>query len=457
MLPMQLLLRAWARDRCGIFAAPKDEHFFHHLLRISGRQGNANAVSALLHQALWHFPQSPLLHLRHTLSALHQGYDAVPPLHAAQRYAESHGMDVSVLYRAEAYCTIGRLEEAQKLVADVIETQEQGFSEGQGSSGRLTPGLLPDLWASAAAMPDDAGVFKKLWFYSELHQDFEESLERYRQVLEEHPYCCFAWFNLGLTLAALGRWTEALDALEYAYLTDPGYAEAYRERAELAIRHEQWGLGLETCRAYTEKAGYQSDMLLLESVCLDRLDRREEARLACLLALQQAPQNAEAWYRLGVMAADEALWKEAGRHFRHALRIDKGHAGCHAALADVLEQQGKVRQAYSHAWKAIGLAPEEAAYWRRLSEIMWRAGRRSDALEVIDQGLMHSDGADLLYSRAVCLFGLGRRTSALRQLRQALRSDYRRHTVLFEWQPALQEDQGVQTLLSGFRDRANSL
>jgi len=61
-------------------------------------------------------------------------------------------------------------------------------------------------------------VFKKLWFYTELHQNFEESLLKYQDLLENQPYCCCAWFNLGLTLAALGRWQEALDALEYAFM-----------------------------------------------------------------------------------------------------------------------------------------------------------------------------------------------------------------------------------------------
>lgn len=101
--------------------------------------------------------------------------------------------------------------------------------------------------------------------------------------------------------------------------------------------------------------------------------------------------------------------------------------------------------------------PEEAINWLRLSEMLWRAGKLKDALDVLDQSLVHSECVELLYARAVCLFGLNRRNSALKQLRQALRNDYRQHTLLFMWQPALQHDLGVQTLLTGFHDRANSL
>jgi tetratricopeptide (TPR) repeat protein len=176
-----------------------------------------------------------------------------------------------------------------------------------------------------------------------------------------------------------------------------------------------------------------------------------------LQALKIDSRCVDALYRLGLMASEDQLWPAADTHLRRALRIDANHPGCHAALAEVYDRQGQTKAAYRHAWKAIGLAPEESVYWRLLSEMLWRAGKRKDALEVLDQSLMHSEGVELMYGRAVCLFGLGRRNSALRQLRQALRSDYCRHTLLFEWQPALQDDLGVQTLLSGFRDRANSL
>ncbi|MCC6413490.1 MAG: tetratricopeptide repeat protein [Saprospiraceae bacterium] len=460
-LPLNFMLCAWKRNACSAFVTRQNEFFYHHLLRYQVSVGDTDAARALMHHALWHYPQSAVLHLRHAQLAFLSNRDASGPLENAQVCVGSDGLlDEITLYRAEAYLRLGKMDEALQWVTSLLSDADETMKSLRNDLAAIRipeEGALPDLWADAAENPSDPAVFKKLWFYSELHQDFSENLVKYRDLLETHPYCCYAWFNLGLTFAALGRWQEALDALEYAFITEPDYLEAYRELADLAIRHAQWGRALEACMALTERTGPQADVLVLTGVCLAGQNRRQEAHHMYLKALKLDPRCADAHYRLGLMAADDQMWPAAETYLRRAIRLDANHPGCHAAMADVYERQGQTRAACSHAWKAIGLAPEEAAYWRLLALMLWRAGRRKAALEVLDQSLMHSDGVELMYLRAVCLFGLGRRNSALRQLRQALRSDYIRHTLLFEWQPALRDDLGVQTLLTGFRDRANSL
>lgn len=460
-LPLNFMLCAWKRNACSAFMARKNEFFYHHLLRYQVSVADTDAARALIHHALWHYPQSAVLHLRHAQLVLLNNGDASGPLESAQVYVGSDGfLDEIALYRAEAYLRLGKTDEALQWMSGLLSDADENMKSLRNDHGGIRipdAGALPDLWADAAEMPYQPAVFKKLWFYSELHQDFGESLVRYRDLLETHPYCCYAWFNLGLTCVALGRWQEALDALEYAFITEPGYLEAYREFADLAISHAQWGRALEACLALTKQTGPQADVLVLTGVCLAGQNRRQDAQRLYLQALKIDPRCSEALYRLGLMAVEEQLWPAAEIQLRRALRLDANHPGCHAALAEVFDRQGRTKTAIRHAWKAIGLAPEEAVYWRLLSEMLWRAGRRKEALEVLDQSLLHSEGVELMYGRAVCLFGLGRRNSALRQLRQALRNDYCRHTVLFEWQPALEDDLGVQILLSGFRDRANSL
>lgn len=459
-LPLNFMQRAWKRNACVAFLAGRNAFFYHQLLRYHLSMGDKDAARSLLHHALWHFPQSATLHLRHAHLALLCGTDVAGPLESAQHYAELEGLDETILYRVEAYARLGKTEEALHLVTHLLAEADDVVKSLRNTGASMcfpAAGALPELWAEALEMPFQPAVFKKLWFYTELHQNFEESLLKYQDLLENQPYCCYAWFNLGLTLAALGRWQEALDALEYAFITEPEYLEAYREMADLAVRHAQWSRGLEACLALSEQLGPQADILVLTGVCLAGLNLRQEAEVVCLQALNLDPHCADGHYRLGLMAAEEQMWQRAEMHLRRALRLDGSHAGFHGALAEVYNRQGQNKAACRHAWKAIGLVPEEAINWLRLSEMLWRAGKRKDALDVLDQSLVHSECVELLYTRAVCLFGLGRRNSALRQLRQALRSDYRHHTLLFVWQPALQHDLGVQTLLTGFRDRANSL
>ena len=64
---------------------------------------------------------------------------------------------------------------------------------------------------------------------------------------------------------------------------------------------------------------------------------------------------------------------------------------------------------------------------------------------------MNICAVDLLYSRVICLFNLGRRGEALYFLQEALLEDFGLHKMLFTELPHLEEDNDVLRIITNYQ------
>ncbi len=77
--------------------------------------------------------------------------------------------------------------------------------------------------------------------------------------------------------------------------------------------------------------------------------------------------RAELEFTKGILSARNQNFEVAERHFRQAIKLDKGHAGGHRQLAEVVLRKGAIKEALSLVRIAIELAPERQDY-RTLEE-----------------------------------------------------------------------------------------
>jgi tetratricopeptide (TPR) repeat protein len=113
---------------------------------------------------------------------------------------------------------------------------------------------------------------------------FSEAVPHYRAALHLQPSNATALNDLGVALYKLGRPEEAVEYLRTAVTIAPAYAEAH------------YNLG----------------------VALAEGGRREEARTHFLSVLQRVPDHRDALYNLGVIAAAGGRPREAEEYFRRA-------------------------------------------------------------------------------------------------------------------------------------------
>lgn len=295
--------------------------------------------------------------------------------------------------------------------------------------------------------PDNQALFRSLLFCSELSGNYAESRDLYTAVLDRHPYCSYAWYNLGWAYVSLNDPDEALEAFEYAYITQPYFEEAYKACAELAQKRGLHRRALLCYREMNDHAEADSDVLARMADCHLRLGDVKTAKKMCRLALKLDPYHAEACYQLGACLAAEKDTRQALRWLQEAVHNDDAREEYQVLLASMYTQLGFPAKALTHLWRAVEIAPECASAWLQLTELLLAQGDYPQACEVVEQALENAGNAELLYCAAACWFLIGDRDRAAETLRQALRTDSGRRSDLYRWAPSLRDDVEVQQLL----------
>jgi tetratricopeptide (TPR) repeat protein len=291
--------------------------------------------------------------------------------------------------------------------------------------------------------PFNAALFRDLLLYTEITGNYDDSVVFYHDILDHYPYAAPAWYNLGIAFQQLDNSEAALEALEYAYITDCRFEAAYQAYIEYAMRLGLFRQALLCCQEMLVYIDSSAEVLLDMSECHRALGDIAQAKQLSQEALQLEPYSAPAYRQLGLCYAAEQQHHMAERSFRQALRLDDTEEATHLALARTQHVLGRHEEAEVHYWRAIELAPEVPESWSALANLQLESGDRCQALETIAQAMEFLSEADLLYARAASLLLSGHRRKGMDALRIALQAAAAHHQTLFSWAAVLRNDEQV--------------
>lgn len=261
----------------------------------------------------------------------------------------------------------------------------------RGSRGEesATPPVAP---AESAAKKEPVASPEQRAFSLYSSGRFNEALDAYRELSEEHPEDAKAHSNVGAVLNQLGRWDEAAVALERAVALDPRFAEA----------HYNWGLALwnsghleAALRKYRAAGEAAPDLLvahLAEADALLQLERPEEALVAN----------------------------------RRALSVHKDSPDGTRQKGEILRALGRPADEEEAYREALRANPADPDLLLKLAISLDRGGRPAEALQTLDQLTESgSAGATVYHNRALVKLRLGDAAGALADAEAALQREPR--------------------------------
>ncbi|MFN4256535.1 MAG: tetratricopeptide repeat protein [Saprospiraceae bacterium] len=409
--------------------------------------------------ALRFYPQSADLFALRSQILIRAGRmtEALESLDSAQKLADEEKRPH--FYRAEAYCRRGDAAQAIRHLTDsqpVITSQHHIAStlrQANLFAQAEEYGKMFDALAEAAIrQPDNEDILEQIWMCVEINGNYKDSLALHETILDIHPYSYYAWHNLGHAHRNLGNPEGAMEAFEFAFISNPQFEAGYREFAALAFEAGLFRTALYCYQEMLERLGEEADTLIRIGECYNRIGDPKIARAMYEKALKINPFNAEAYFRIGECLAGQKEYRNALKWLREAIRNEDRREDFHAALAEVYYSLEKTDEAIEHAWKAVEIAPDEQRHWAQVAKLFMATGQPEEALEVLDSALENVvQRNELLYCRSACLFLIGDRRRAFRQLRQALTADFSGHQSLFHLAPALVNDSDVHKLIQRFR------
>jgi tetratricopeptide (TPR) repeat protein len=264
---------------------------------------------------------------------------------------------------------------------------------------------------------------------------YEESVARWKQVLEVSPDDPLALNNLGMALVLAGHRGEAVThfqkateaKLRKALEVNPGSAETHDTlgllllktgRLDEAILHFQ--------KAAELKPGFASARSNLGSA-LAMKGRLDEALAQLRKALELDSAHAPAYYNSGLVLAKRGETEEAIRQWQKAVAINPSYAEAHATLGDALYARDKIPEALAHWREAIRLQPNDLATLRQAAWVLAtcpqatiRNGSEALALAVRAVQLSGGNDAVVLDTLAAAYAQAGRFADAVLTARRAL-------------------------------------
>jgi tetratricopeptide (TPR) repeat protein len=270
-------------------------------------------------------------------------------------------------------------------------------------------GALAELEIARRALPNDPRLFELTGYILRRRGQQEEGLQSLQRAVELDPRNFNTLQQIALSYSFLGRYAEAIAALDRALAIVPDNVETRAGRAEFYV---YW-------KADTRPLHQTIDAILAQGA--GAITSAADTWFDCAMA-ERDPAAAE---RALVAVGDNQCWSEGvillSRSFGEGLlaRMTKDEARARTAFEAARAQQEKIVQAqpdYGPALCVLGLI--DAALGRK--DLALDEGRRAIALTPLEKDL--ANGSRVLQYLAITAAWAGEKELALQQLEAGLRA-----------------------------------
>jgi len=374
------------------------------------------------------------------VNALSPGNHIITLLHARLLFKLSnHKGALNLLSSIEGKMDDTSTSELLVLKANILE--EEGHLDE----------IFPILSRAVLLDPKNEEAIEYLWSWVESYKKYEEGIALFSKLLDLDSYNGLSWYYLGLSYSYLGNYDEALEALEFAYLSTPGLEIAYREFGNLCFELKKYQKALEAYEEMMSLFVSDSEILMMCGQCYLELNQTQKSLAYFRKALQSDPMNDEVLWNIGEVFLQHKEWKKAILYYKRAINIEDQREEYYASMGIAYQQLEDVEKAEFCFQEAVNLAPCEPKYWLYYLSFLIHENRKQEAIELAKAGELETEGSTMIFAHVACLLAAGQRKEALMMLGVALEEDYSTHTVLFTLLPDVEADPEVTEMLQYYR------
>jgi tetratricopeptide (TPR) repeat protein len=185
----------------------------------------------------------------------------------------------------------------------------------------------------------------------------EEAEKLYREILETEPTQIDANHNLGLLLISLNKSAEAIPLLKIAVETNPSIEQFWVSYTTALINEKQFEEAESCCRKAIKQKVNSAKIYFNLGITLNELGRLEESEESYKIAIELKPEFAEAYHNLGNILKKLSRLDEAEIYYRKAIELKTNYTDAHNNLSITLRELGRLDEAETSCKKAIKLNP----------------------------------------------------------------------------------------------------
>jgi tetratricopeptide (TPR) repeat protein len=343
---------------------------------------------------------------------------------------ESNDYEV-ILLKTEVFLKLGRFDEA-KILSDKLLEEE---------SDELDNVCLDFAYIFLAEREFDTGLkllekgysfnnkntelLYELAFCYEQNDDFEKAESINLQIVDIDPFANEAWYNLGQLYFAEMKFTEALDAYEYALAIDETDSFSCLQKGHVHFQLNQFEEAIETYQMYKKMSLYgkwDTDIFIAE--CFEKLEKYEESILYYKQSLEAHPENFEALTGIAICLLEQEKFIESLSYSKQALVLNPEAADAWVYMAEAYIGLDDIDKALLSYLKSITIDHEQPDTLMAIANICLEKAEFELAIKYyleaqkLDEFIEYTD----LFI-AVCYFKLGDIQKTTIYLNIALKKD----------------------------------
>jgi tetratricopeptide (TPR) repeat protein len=376
------------------------------------KRGKNKESSEVVEMGLRLHPKSSILMLKRATLYLEIG-EAKRALQIIDRLPEQNNTDAN-LVRAEIFMQLNRRDEALNLLHQVMNEEHMekadlcldisGILVEEGMHSEAVEFLLE------ALQPDERNIdllFELAYSYEQLGKA-EESIQTYHRILDIDPYSSETWFNLGQACFNENRYTEAIEAYDFALVINPDDLLAQLQKAHSYFQAGQFLKAASAYKEYGLNSEVTSTVLIYEGESYEKANLFDQAMECYHKALDLDPQSVDACTGLGICLMEKEEHRASLVWFEKALRIDHTISETWVYVAEVFVNLNMPEEAMMSYKRSLDIDPDQADVLGSLGNLYFDAGEYEKALayyqeaELLDHDLA---GLDLFFALVYAKMG----------------------------------------------------
>lgn len=261
--------------------------------------------------------------------------------------------------------------------------------------------ILGEQPRSRVVDPDAYALFLQGRYFNDRREkeNWDKSVEAYRQALEIDPEYAEAWAGLSITLAQQASWgvidldegmVQAREAVHRALALDENLPEAHTSLGWIRMVYDwDWHGADESYQTAIRLAPGNVTALSAAGVLAFTLGRLEEAIDLDLRAIALDPLRQAGHANLGLVLLHAGRLDEAAKRYEHLLQLNPEYPGAHMRLGQVLLLQGRPQEALDM------IRQDSDPYWQDYAVplALYSLGQQAEADQALANFIkVHTDG-----------------------------------------------------------------
>lgn len=298
------------------------------------------------------------------------------------------------------------------------------------------------------ADPENEEALNRINYCMEITEKYDESRAFHEQLIEQRPYQEFAWYNLASAYKGLGRYDDAIDALEYVLAINEDLNFVYQDIAELYIKKKDYQKAIESLKDYESRFEPDEDIHFLKGQCHEAMSEIKLARYYYKKALHCNPNYAEAYFRIGDTYKSEDNWEQANKFYGKAAEHESQEYDYLLAAAESAHVLQDAEQAIEMAEKALEISPVRFEAYMLMANVFLMAGDADTALELLDKGMiLCKTTVELKFARIAVIYFMGQKQEAAIQLLMMMSEAPGKEIFMLYMYPDIEEDPEIAMIL----------